>query len=293
MTKTYKIKPFLKKIKNILRIIFSNKKAAVGFVITIAFVLTALFGRLLIKYDSTTSFENMYLAPSFAHPLGTDGLGRDLLRMIIYGTADVMQIAALSAVFLVCIGTVIGMISGYIGGWADSAIGLFINVMMSVPSFPILIILSMFITIKDNVTMAILLSIFTWPGLARAVRSQIVSLKERDFIEICRIMNLSRRHIIFRELLPNISSFVIINFINGMKNAITASVGLMTLGLALYEPTNWGGIIVTAKNSGALSIPAAYLTIIAPILTIMLFQMGMLLLSNGIDEVMNPRLREN
>ena len=212
--------------------------------------------------------------------------------MIVYGTKDVLEIAFLSGLFVVGIGTVIGIVSGYFGGIVDALIGLLINVMMSIPTFPILIMLSMFVTIQGNFTMAVLLSVFSWPGIARTVRSQIVSLKERDFIQICKVMGLSKTHIVLSELLPNIFSFVIVNFINSMKNAITASVGLMTLGLALYDPTNWGGIIVTARNSGALSIPAARLTIIAPIVAIMLFQMGSLLFSNGVDEISNPRLRK-
>lgn len=282
----------LKKLKGFFAIIFHNKKATTGFFIILFFAILALFGRQIFPYDDATSYSNMYLPPSQEHWLGTDGLGRDLFRMIVYGTKDVLEIALMSGLFVVGIGTIVGIISGYFGGIVDSLIGLLINVMMSIPTFPILIMLSMFVTIQGNFTMAVLLSIFSWPGMARTVRSQIVSLKERDFIQICKVMGLSKTHIILRELLPNIFSFVIVNFINSMKNAITASVGLMTLGLALYDPTNWGGIIVTARNNGALSIPSARLTIIAPIMAIMLFQMGSLLFSNGVDEISNPRLRK-
>ena len=281
-----------KKIRGFFAIIFNNKKATIGFIIILLFTILALFGRNIFPYDDTTSYSAMYRSPSQEHWLGTDGLGRDLFRMIVYGTKDVLEIALLSGLLVVGIGTVIGIVSGYFGGIVDTLIGLLINVMMSIPTFPIMIMLSMFVTIQDNFSMAILLSVFSWPGLARTVRSQIVSLKERDFIQICKVMGLSKTHIVFSELLPNIFSFVIINFINSMKNAITASVGLMTLGLALYDPTNWGGIIVTARNNGALSIPAARLTIIAPIVAIMLFQMGSLLFSNGVDEISNPRLRK-
>ena len=106
-------------------------------------------------------------------------------------------------------------------------------------------------------------------------------------------MDVGRGHIVFSELMPNIMSFIAINFIGSMKNAITASVGMMTLGLALFEPTNWGGIIVSARNSGAFAIPAAQLSIVAPVVTIMIFQIGAILFSNGLDEAFNPRLRKN
>lgn len=273
--------------------IYSNKKAFAGAIILLVFVFLAIFGRLIFPYDEKTSFAEMYKEPSWQHWLGTDGMGRDLFDMIIYGTRDVMTIAFLTALLTVGVGAVVGIIAGYAGGWVDKIIGMLTNIIMSLPTFPILLILSMFITIKDNFTLAVILSIFSWPGLARSVRSQIISLKERDFIQICKVMGLGRSHIIFSELLPNIMSFVAINFISSMKNAITSSVGMMTLGLALFEPTNWGGIIISARNSGAFAIPAARLSIIAPIITIMLFQIGAILFSNGLDEAFNPRLRKN
>ncbi len=273
--------------------IYSNKKAFAGAIILILFAFLAIFGRLIFPYDDKTSFADMYLKPSGEHWLGTDGMGRDLFDMIIHGTQDVMSIAIFTAFFTVGFGVLMGIISGYAGGWTDRIIGLISNVFMSLPQFPILLILSMFITIRDNFTLALILSVFSWPGLARSVRSQIMSLKERDFIQICSVMGVGRVHIIFTELLPNIMSFVAINFISSMKNAITASVGMMTLGIALFEPTNWGAIIVSARNSGAFAIPAARLCIIAPVVAIMLFQIGAILFSNGLDEAFNPRLRKN
>lgn len=282
-----------KSVATFASMIYGNKKAFAGAIILMLFVFLALFGRLIFPYDETTSFSQMYQSPSAEHILGTDGMGRDLFDMIIYGTRDVMSIAFMTALMTVGLGAVVGIVAGYAGGWTDKVIGVVLNVVMSLPTFPILLIMSMFITIKDNFTLAVILSIFSWPGLARAVRAQIISLKERDFIQICKVMGLSKAHIIFSELLPNIMSFVAINFISSMKNAITASVGMMTLGLALFEPTNWGGIIVNARNSGAFAIPAARLSIIAPIVTIMLFQIGAILFSNGLDEAFNPRLRKN
>lgn len=289
----YFFKEFWKSFKHFCNVIYRNKKAFVGAIILIIFLFFAVFGRVIIHYDDSTSFDLMYQSPSIEHWLGTDGLGRDLLKMIIYGTKDVMEIAFLTALMTVGLGTIIGIISGFMSGIIDKTIGLFTNLIMSLPTFPILLILSMFFTIKDNFTFAIILSVFSWPGLSRSIRAQIISLRERDFIQICSVMGIAKHKIIVSELLPNIFSFVAINFITSMRGAITSSVGLMTLGLALFEPTNWGGIIITARNSGALSIPAARLCIIAPIVTIMIFQIGALLFSNGLDEIMNPRLRRN
>ena len=279
-------------LKFFFKTIYRNKKSFVGSIILCLFIFLAIFGRIIFPYDGTTSFANIYLSPSPEHWLGTDGYGRDLFRMIIHGTRDVLVIAFYAGIMIVSVGTIIGILSGYIGGWFDRIVGLIINVFMSIPTFPLLIIISHFITVKGNFSLALLLSAFAWPGISRAVRSQIISLKERDFIQICGVMGLSRSHIVFNELLPNIFSYVAINFINSMRNAITSSIGLMTIGAVMYEVTNWGGIIITARANGAMSIPEARLCIIAPILAIMLFQIGAILFSNGLDEMVNPRLRE-
>lgn len=280
-------------LKNFCATIYGNKKAFAGAIILLIFVFLALFGRWIFPYDDTTSFANMYQKPSSEHWLGTDGMGRDLFRMIVHGTRDVMSIALMTAIMTVGIGVLVGIVSGYAGRVVDQIIGVVINVVMSLPTFPILLILSMFVTIKDNFTLALILSVLSWAGLARSVRAQIISLRERDFIQICGVMGLSKGHILFSELLPNILSFVAINFVTSMKNAITSSVGMMTLGLALFEPTNWGGIMINARNSGAFAIPSARMSILAPIITIMLFQIGAILFSNGLDEAFNPRLRKN
>lgn len=285
-------KDFWAWLKVFAKTTFHNKKAFAGSIILLFFIFLAIFGRMIFPYDGTTSFEDMYLSPSTAHWLGTDGMGRDLWKMIVHGTRDVLAIAFYAAFMTVAVGTIVGIVAGYIGGWVDRIIGLIINVFMSIPSFPLLIIIAHFVTVKGNFALALLLSAFAWPGLSRAVRSQIISLKERDFIQICGVMGLSRGHVIFNELLPNIFSYVAINFINAMRSAITSSIGLMTIGAVTYEITNWGGIIITARANGAMSIPNARLCIIAPIVAIMVFQIGAILFSNGLDELINPRLRE-
>jgi peptide/nickel transport system permease protein len=105
-------------------------------------------------------------------------------------------------------------------------------------------------------------------------------------------MNMSKAHIIFKELMPNIASYILINFIIVMKNAITGSVGIMLSGLAAFEPSNWGAILLTAKDYGAMIVPEARLWLITPIICIAIFQFGVIMLSNGLDETLNPRLRK-
>ena len=273
-----------------LRKFFSNGKTIVGFAILVFFFLVAVFGPLLFPYNSDTDMANSYLMPSWEHPFGTDWLGRDVFRQVIAGTGSVLEIAFYSAVFTVVIGTVLGIVSGYLGGWVDKVIMAVTNIFLSIPSFPIYLLLAAIVTINTPVSLSVIISIWSWAGLCRAVRVQIMSLKERDFIQICTVMHMSKAHIIFRELLPNVFSYIAINFVMAMRNAIMASVGIMLVGLAAYDPTNWGAIINAARTKGLMNIKNIYI-LLYPLICIIVFQISTLLLANGLDETLNPRLQ--
>lgn len=290
-----KAKRILRKIGAALlkavKTMFSNSQAAAGTAILLVMVLTACFGPELFPYDTTTDALNKFQPPSAQHWLGTDELGRDLFRQLINGTRDVLLIACMTSLFAVCTGVVLGMASGLAGGITDKVIQLITNLFLSIPSFPMMLAMSAFLQIDDSVTFALVLAMFNWAGLCRAIRAQVISIKERDYIQICKVMNLTRRHIVFRELIPNVASYILVNFILIMRNATIGSVGIMMLGLASFDPSNWGAILNRAK--AVILNPDATLLWLAPILAIMLLQTGALLLANGLDETLNPRLRKN
>ena len=273
-----------------LRKFFSNGKTIVGFAILVFFVLVAVLGPLLFPYNSDTDMANSYLMPSWEHPFGTDWLGRAVFRQVIAGTGSALEIAFYSAVFTVVIGTVLGIVSGYLGGWVDKVIMAVTNIFLSIPSFPIYLLLAAIVTINTPVSLSVIISIWSWAGLCRAVRVQIMSLKERDFIQICTVMHMSKAHIIFRELLPNVFSYIAINFVMAMRNAIMASVGIMLVGLAAYDPSNWGAIINAARTKGLMNIKNIYI-LLYPLICIIVFQISTLLHANGLDETLNPRLK--
>lgn len=273
-----------------LKRIFENKKAAVGFCILMLFFLMALFGPLIFPYDPQTDWQNRYADPSWQHLLGTDELGRDVFRQLIHGSRDVLIIAFMTGLITVGIGTVLGMISGFVGGITDKIIQMITNLFLTVPSFPIMLLFAQLFTIEDPFTFALVLSAWSWAGLCRAVRAQILSLKERDFIQICKVMKMSKFHIIMKELMPNIASYIFINFIATMKSAITGSMGIMMLGLAAFEPSNWGAMLHRARMQGLMN-PKVIRFMMTPLCAIVLFQAGAMLFANGMDETLNPRLR--
>ena len=278
-------------IKKAGKIFFSNTASRIGTTVLLLFLIMAAFGPMLFPYNDKVDTTQQLLAPSWEHPFGTDNLGRDVFRQLISGTRDILQVAFMTAVVTVCVAVTLGMLAGFRGGLIDRLISFVTSVFLTIPSLPVFLILAAIFTIDDNITFALILSLFNWAGLSRAVRSQVISLKERDFIQICKVMRLGSAHIIFKEIMPNIASYILINFIIIMKNAITGSVSLMLLGVVAKDPANWGAVLASAKGNGALVNPAAYLWLFAPIIFIALFQFGVIILTRGLDETLNPRLR--
>ncbi|MEG2015391.1 MAG: ABC transporter permease, partial [Clostridia bacterium] len=211
-------------------------------------------------------------------------------RQVVAGTQSVLEIAFYTALFTVAIGTVLGILSGFVGGILDKIIMSITNIFLSIPSFPVLLLLAAIFTIEKPMEFAIILSVWGWAGLCRAIRVQVTSLKERDFIQICTVMHMSKPHIIFRELMPNLLSYVVINFVMSMRNAIMGSVGLMIIGLGNYDPTNWGAMINAAKSKGLIN-PDNIKILLYPLILIIIFQVAALLFANGLDETLNPRLK--
>ena len=273
-------------------ILYRNKRAFAGFLILLMFFLMAAVGPYLVPLDMSARYAERYLPPSWEHPLGTDFVGRDTFALIVHGSRDVLSIAFLAALFTVAIALTIGMVSGLQGGLVDTVLMLLTNVVLTIPKFPVMLVFATIFRVKDPISLALILSVWAWGALARAVRSQILSLKEREFVEAARVLGLGLRHIIMAELLPNIMPYVAINFLYIMKDAITASVGLMFLGIIPFSPSNWGMMLnLATQQAGAIYIPQGLYYALAPMGAIILFQLGALFFAHGLDEVLNPRLR--
>ena len=165
-----------------------------------------------------------------------------------------------------------------------------VNIFLSVPSFPVYLMLAALFTIETPLAMAIVISVFSWAGLCRAIRVQVISLKESDFIQICRVMNMSTGHIIFKEIMPNLFSYIAVNFVLILRGSILASVGIMLVGLASYNPTDWGVIIQAARMRGLMNLNNVRI-MLYPLVAILIFQIAALMLSQGLDETINPRLK--
>lgn len=283
---------FLYELKSFFQIIWKNKMSRIGLIIITIFILIAILGPLFVS-EPTMNFLDRLKPPSSAHWLGTDYAGRDILSMFVKGTRSVLMVALYAGFFAVCIACAVGITSGLLGGRVDLVLMMITDIILTIPQFPVLMVLSMLINVNNNILFGCVLGLWSWAALAKAIRMQVVTLKNREFIEASRIMGISNFNIITHDILPNIVSFIAINFISIMRGAILSSVSLMILGLVPINGTHWGmmlqmAIAQTSLLYGGLQPIVNFAT---PIMGILLFQLGCYLFAMGIDEAMNPRLR--
>ena len=267
--------------------------ACIGLVLASIIILACIFAPLLTPHDPAfMDVANKNAVPSWEHPLGTDNNGRDTLTQFVFGARNVLTVALVAAIMTLAIASVIGMVSGLCGGWVDSILMFITNIIMTVPSMPIMMLLATVMTAEDPFTFGFVLSIWSWSGLARSIRAQVMSAKNRDYIEAAKILGMPTRHIIISEMLPGLTSYLTMNLIFSMRGAISASVTLMFLGVAKFSASHWGMMIQIALNStGALFGSSALIYFLTPVIGIVIFGIGCFFFASGLDEALNPRLR--
>ena len=163
--------------------------------------------------------------------------------------------------------------------------------MLTIPSFPLLAVLASLIRLNNPLLLAALIAAVSWPVLLRAVRGQVLSLRERDYVEAARALDLGTPHILFREILPNMRGYIAIYFVLSMTGAIYQQVGLYLLGFAALAGDNWGIMLNLAWYRGAIFYKGSFWYIMAPIIAISLVQLTMVTMMRSLDEAFNPRLR--
>ncbi|MBI3536557.1 MAG: ABC transporter permease [Chloroflexi bacterium] len=274
-----------------LKILSRNKMGLFGFVMILVIVFLSFIGPLIWPPELSANVADINQGPSQKHWLGTDFQGQDNLLKIVNGGKDIVTVAFLTGIVATFIAICVGSFSAFVGGRFDSVMMEIVNVWLTIPRFPLLAVLATVVKLNDNVTFALLLGLLDWPGLSRQVRSQVLSLKKRDYVEAATMLNLGAPNIIFREILPNMFSFIAIAMIFTMTHAIYQQTGLVFLGIVPYSGTNWGVMISAAERRAALFAPQAAASILAPIGAIVLFQLALVSFARSLDEVFNPRLR--
>jgi peptide/nickel transport system permease protein len=273
-----------------LKIIASSKAGLAGFIGLLLYISMAVFGPYIVPLDTRPKPEKRYLPPSWEHPLGTDFEGKDIFSQIINGARDVLFVAFMAGTLTVLIATLLGSIAGFKGGLWDSIIMAVDEVLLTIPQFPLLSVLAALVRL-NNFTLAAIIGVLSWPALARAIRSQVLSLKERDFIEAARALDLGTRHIVLVEIMPNLMPYIVVSWILSMTGAIYSQVGLVFLGFVPFTSHNWGVMINMAWTWGAIYYKTSVWYILSPILAITGFQLSAILFARSLENVFNPRLR--
>ncbi|MGI5134464.1 ABC transporter permease [Streptomyces sp. CA-106110] len=279
--------------KAVRQVLLRKPGRIVGLAILILFALMGVFGPYLYSGQLAVDPAAVYAAPSASHLLGTDFAGSDVLQEVVIGARYVLFTATIAAVITAVLGTGVGLFAGYHRGFTDSALMRVTDFVLTIPGFPLLIVLSTIWSFSNPLEMGLVLGLTGWGGVARAVRSQTLSLRERGFLEAARGLGLSSRHIIGRELLPNIAPYVAMHLLLSVIGFIGSEVGLFFLGVVPFSSSNWGVMLNEAVFSGgAMNSPEALTYLMAPLMCILLLTLGVVLFLDAIDELFNPRLRE-
>ncbi|MEV5891585.1 ABC transporter permease [Nonomuraea fuscirosea] len=279
--------------RGVWRVMRRKPSRLVGVVIIAGFIVMGVVGPMVLPEHLPSDTNAITQAPSWEHWFGTDPQGRDVLALVITGSRYVLLTAAVTALITVVVGTAIGLFSGFKRGRWDTVLMRLTDMKLTIPGLPLLLVLATVWQFGSPLQMGLVLGLLGWGGVARAVRSQTLSLRERGFIEAARGLGLSTTHIIGKELLPSMAPYIAMNMLISVTGAVYSQVGLFFLGVLPYESDNWGVMLNLAVfQAGAMITPNALGYLLAPLLAILLLTLGIVLVVDAMDEIFNPRLRE-
>jgi len=268
-----------------------------GLAILVIFAGAAIFAPLIADRDGLSAVHATGLpfrAPSGEFWLGTDHLGRSVLTLIIWGSRVSLAIGLLATLISVVIGAVVGILAGFFAGWRDAALMRFTDWFLVLPFLPLVIVLATLIgggVGSGGVWLtAFVIGITSWPGTARLVRSQTLTVKERPYIERARALGASNWHLISRHILPNVFPIIFANTIIIVAIAILSETTLAFLGLGDPNQISWGVILDQAFNNGGV-IAGQWWWVVPPGLAVVLVALAFTMIGYALDEILNPRLR--
>jgi peptide/nickel transport system permease protein len=269
-----------------------NLSLVVGIVLLSALGLFVIIGHLVVDTSKSRPLSAPAVqAPSIAHPFGTDRQGRDLFATMVAGTPLTLRIGFIAGLLGVGIGAVLGFVSAYYRGRLDAVVRGVVDIGLTVPGLLVLILIA--VSLRRGLTvnqMAIIVASLAWLNPARTIRAQVLSLRERGYVEVARLSGMSGPEIIVKELMPNLLPYLAATLVNSVSSAILASVGLEVLGLGPIDSPTLGMTLYWVNFNAAL-INGWWWWWTAPITIILVVFLGLFFLTVGLDEVANPRLR--
>lgn len=274
-----------------LKEILSNKQVAFGAIIVLFMFCVAIFAPVLATHDPhqlNLSPEVRLQSPSKEHLFGTDDLGRDLFSRMVYGARISLSVGFIAVAIMLVIGVTLGALAGYYGRWVDTLIMRFVEVMMCFPRFYLILMILAFLG-PSIIFVMIVIGLTSWTGLARLVRAEFLSLREREYAIAARALGASDLRIAFRHILPNALAPVFVSITLSLGGAILIESGLSFLGLGVQIPTpSWGNIIST----GRFYMDSAWWLTVFPGLAILVTVLSFYLVGDGLRTILDPRLRK-
>jgi peptide/nickel transport system permease protein len=273
-----------------MRALWASRRGRVSVIVLALFIFIAIFGSVLAPYDPNASSTDVLAPPSSDHWLGTTEVGSDVLSQVLVGARVSIIVGFSAAVISAVLGSAVGLIGGYFGGLTDKLFDGFENWFLVIPQLPLMVVLARLLN-PSLFVLVMVIGFTSWAGTGRIVRSQVLTLKERAFVERARALGASDWHIIRRHILPNALPLIFANTVLIVAVAILAEAGLSFLGLGDPTHISWGTMLENGFDSGAPSAGAWwYLVPPGLCITVLVFVIG--LIGYVFEQHINPRLRE-
>lgn len=273
-----------------IRSLFRNGRFRLSFSLVALIVATALIGPRLDDRNPLFAVGGRYDEPSSQIWLGTDAIGNDVFLQLMHGLGTSLYIGLVAGVVATLIGVTIGTLSGYIGGLLDEILMGFTNILITVPTIVILVLLSVALQNRSTLLLGVIIGVTSWPWTARAVRAQTSSLKTREHVDVAKLSGAGTFGVIMREILPYMMSYVVMAFVLQLSSGVLNEAGLSLLGLGPSQSISLGKMLQSALQGEALRT-GAYWAILPQTILLSVIAFSLLLLQSSLDEFFNPRLR--
>lgn len=266
-----------------------NRLAVIGGAVVLGVFVLSILAPVISPHDpSAVDIQNILVGPSLEHPLGTDDLGRDVLSRMLFGAQVSLKVGFVAVSIATLIGIILGALSGYYGGFLDSVTMRAVDIMLSIPT--IFLVLAVIAILEPSIwNIMIVIGLTNWMEPARLIRAEFITIKEREYVTAARALGATDSRIIFRHVLPNGLSPILVSATLGVGGAILVESALSFLGLGVQPPTpSWGSLLASGKDN----IEIAWWLSAFPGLAILVTVLGYNLLGEGIRDALDPRLRE-
>lgn len=278
----------------IIKKIWNHKQGRVGLVLVVFLILVAVFAPLIAPYDpyDVTQRAQKGLPPGPEHLLGTSiTTGQDVFSMLIYGTRVSLSVGIITGIAIAVLGSVLGVAAGYLGGITDMVLMRIVDIMIVVPTLPLTIVITNIFG-HSYVVIVLVFVLFGWQSLSRVIRSQVLLLKNSDYVKAAELAGAGKGYVMFRHILPGVSHLVVMNTALTCAGIMIAEAGLSFLGLGNPTAISWGKMLADAQNGGSMLF-GHWWTILAPGIGIFLSVFAFMRLGLSLEEILNPKMKKS